>query len=694
MSKFVKTLVAFSAMALVLGVALAPAPAAAQTAAELETIIASLESQVAALMAQLGGSNTGSGGTTFNFTRNLTLGSTGEDVRQLQQFLNNNGFSVAASGPGSPGLESTYFGNLTKSALAAFQVANGISPAVGYFGPITRSAISLMIPVGSGTGSGTGTLPAGCTSTAGYSSTTGVKCDSTGGTSAPVGLEGGAGSINDVDYVSGINNEEVGEGEDDQEVAGIRIEADDGSDIEITAVNLNFSKSTGATHDFRKYADEVSIWLDGEELARLDGDEFTDDNGYDKTVTLDLGGVIDAGEKGDLVVKVSGINNMDSADEGDTWTLEFESVRFKDGSGAIISDSSTGDINDGAGRSFTFNSFAAAADVELKAAKSSDSPDSQVINVDDTNDTDDVELLVFTLEAKGSDIEIKDLPINFATSTGGTATTLAHVASAVYLEIDGTKFSELSSAAVVGSAGATVTFDDIDMTIEEGDKVTVRVLADIEDTGANFVDGDQLTASYTASNRASADIEDETGEDLPDADKTGTALGDAQAFYDVGVVASDFSWSYSVAEGETADDDVGTFTLKFTVEAFDGTIYVSTSSVVTDASTIAGASILQHLYRVTDGGTATLTDVTDDLAFSTGDGASSDSTTGNITLADGESTDITINVYRNNNSGPTNDGSFRTYLEAIGWSTTNTGSAYNFYTFDLDDWYTDAKYIN
>jgi peptidoglycan hydrolase-like protein with peptidoglycan-binding domain len=660
MSKFVKTLVAFSAVALVLGVALAPAPAAAQTAAELQALIASLQQQIAALTAQLGGSNTGSGGTTFNFTRDLTLGSTGEDVRQLQQFLNSKGFSVAASGAGSPGMESTYFGNLTKSALAAFQAANGINPPVGYFGPITRSAISLMVPVGSGTGTGTGT-----------------GTGSTGTT-----LSGGAGSINDVDYVSGINNEEVGEGEDDQEVAGIRIEADDGSDIEITAVNLNFSKSTGATSDFRKYADEVSIWLDDEELARLDGDEFTDDNGYDKTVTLDLGGVIDAGEKGDLVVKVSGINNMDSADEGDTWTLEFESVRFRDGSGAIISDSSTGDINDATGRSFTFNSFAAAADVELKAAKSSDSPDSQVINVDDTNDTDDVELLVFTLEAKGSDIEIKDLPINFATSTGGTATTLAHVASAVYLEIDGTKFSELSSAAVVGASGATVTFDDIDMTIDEGDKVTVRVLADIEDTGANFVDGDQLTASYTASNRASADIEDETGEDLPDADKTGTALGDALAFYDVGIMVTNFSTSASVATDDGNNDDTGTFKISFTVEAFDGTVYVSTSTTATTQTT-APAVTTDNTYIIALGGTAT-TSTSDIVDYTTSDGASLTSSVGNLELGDGESTDIEIIVTRTN-TGPTNAGLYQLLLKGIGWATTDIGSGYNNYRFDLED---------
>ena len=80
--------------------------------------------------------------TTYYFTRDLTLTSTGEDVRQLQIFLNASGYTVANTGAGSPGSETTYFGTLTRAALARYQAANGISPAVGYFGPITRAHIN------------------------------------------------------------------------------------------------------------------------------------------------------------------------------------------------------------------------------------------------------------------------------------------------------------------------------------------------------------------------------------------------------------------------------------------------------------------------------------------------------------------------------------------------------------------------
>jgi len=79
--------------------------------------------------------------TTATLTRNLSVGMTGEDVRTLQKILNARGYQVALSGAGSFGYESTYFGPATKAAVIRFQVARSITPAVGYVGPITRTAL-------------------------------------------------------------------------------------------------------------------------------------------------------------------------------------------------------------------------------------------------------------------------------------------------------------------------------------------------------------------------------------------------------------------------------------------------------------------------------------------------------------------------------------------------------------------------
>lgn len=74
-------------------------------------------------------------------TRDLYYGVVSEDVRTLQKFLNVSGFQVAATGGGSLGNETQKFGPATQKALVKFQAANGIKPATGYYGPITRATI-------------------------------------------------------------------------------------------------------------------------------------------------------------------------------------------------------------------------------------------------------------------------------------------------------------------------------------------------------------------------------------------------------------------------------------------------------------------------------------------------------------------------------------------------------------------------
>jgi len=124
------------------------APAFAQTsAADLQAQITQLLALIQTLQAQLAAQAGGAVAPSYSFTRSLTVGSVGADVKALQQWLNANGYTVAASGAGSVGKETTYFGALTKAAVAKYQAAKGITPAVGYFGPKTRAAVAAAAPV-------------------------------------------------------------------------------------------------------------------------------------------------------------------------------------------------------------------------------------------------------------------------------------------------------------------------------------------------------------------------------------------------------------------------------------------------------------------------------------------------------------------------------------------------------------------
>jgi len=76
------------------------------------------------------------------FDHDLFFGMLDEDVRKLQQYLNNNGFKLAESGPGSQGQETARFGAITLEALRKFQTAYNIKLGFGYFGPSTRNVIN------------------------------------------------------------------------------------------------------------------------------------------------------------------------------------------------------------------------------------------------------------------------------------------------------------------------------------------------------------------------------------------------------------------------------------------------------------------------------------------------------------------------------------------------------------------------
>jgi len=111
------------------------------------------ESPVKILSVTLSGSTTNvvNTGTTvptaakYVFKRNLSVGMTGADVKELQKWFNANGFKVAANGAGSPGKETNFFGAATRAAVIKFQKANGLTPANGSFNTATRKVLNAIL---------------------------------------------------------------------------------------------------------------------------------------------------------------------------------------------------------------------------------------------------------------------------------------------------------------------------------------------------------------------------------------------------------------------------------------------------------------------------------------------------------------------------------------------------------------------
>jgi hypothetical protein len=573
----------------------------------------------------------------------LRVGSTGAEVMCLQTI-------VGATADGR-------FGPLTKASVMAWQSGHNLV-ADGVVGPLTKAAMGTV---------STGTLPAGCVSTSGYSPTTGDKCDGSDDDSTGGPLTGGAGSVSSYELMS-FSSEEVGEDEEDVDVAGLKIEADDGSDLELMAVRLNFDQGTANNDNFDEYITEVALMLDGEEFARVDADAFDEDNDYEKTISLDSGAVIKAGETGELTVALTGVGNIDSNDDGETWTVDFEQIRFADADGTVISeDPSTGT------ESFTVELFASATDVELKASLTDGEDEineGHVVDVDDTEDTEGIEVLAFDYDVEGdSDIDLDSLEVDF-TSAETTGNDPDDLVTQACLWMDGEEVScETFLTTDADDSAEAIVFDQLDLTLAAGDTYAFVVKVDSVSTGDALDNADTLQATLDVSE---TEADDESGEQLAAGDLTGSAVAEAVGFYASGIMVEFVSSDVDIVNSDTATiPDRGTFTIVFKVTAFDTDAYVDGTAIADEA----GGATYQNI--VVDGGVGT------GVLDSAAEGALNDT----FLVEDGTSETFTLTM-----DAAGTDAFASAALESVLWATSAIDGD-QVYSFNMGDYETDSIFL-
>lgn len=616
-----------------------------QTQKEALMALGFTSSQIAALEGlSMGGGSSCSG--SYVHTMTLKVGSKGSQVAAMQSV-------VGATADGN-------FGPMTKSKVMAFQSSKGLV-ADGVVGPATGAAL------------------------ANASANCGNNGGSDNGSSGSADLNGDFGSINDVNELSQYNNEEVGEGQDDITVLGFEVEADNDGDIMIQSVKVSFD-STGNTgsDNLDDYVSEVTVWFKGKQVGSADVDEFSENgNVFSKTIALNNTAVVRADDTEKFMVAVSASNTFDSSDiSGDSWTVDVDSLRFVDGSGVVTTE--TGYDLDGMDVAINFVSYSAAADTELKISTDSDSPEADVVIVDDSSSTDDVVLLKGKLRLEGtSDVVIDEFPVTFSP----VGANINVIAESLKLVIDGEEYTE-SVASISDGTSGTVTFDNLDFDMNAGDTIEFEVLADITDLdGSTFAEGDSLEANVTSDNRDLMDVENEEGDQLSDSsEKSGTANGEAQEFRTEGVMVSLVSTSTSVTAGNSSNDDLGKFIIKYKVKAIGDSVYVSSAAAA--SLTTAGDGTVAGVER---SGTATVGGVSVTVVNTTDDDQTAN---GNYLIEEGEEEtfEMTVTVQL-----PTagSAGQYRALLRAVDWSTSDdaviSGTGY---TSNLDSFKTSYEALN
>lgn len=513
-------------------------------------------------------------------TVNLTVGSTGAAVTCLQQTLIGAGYSIPAGATG-------YFGMQTKAAVAAWQAAVGISPAAGYFGPISRAALG-----GSGTVStgGTSSVP-GCAAGAMYSSTTGQACwtsstvpgcaagamfssttgQACGSGSSMGGSLSGSGRLTNVSSFGDVESD-LKEGDPTTAVVGEEMDAT-GGDVAIQRVDVTFdlSASTGSVN-LDRYVSDVSVWLNGTKLATMDASAGDKTSGS-RIWTLrfsGLNGVIKSGTTGDLVVKVTPLDSIGTNEDGQTVTASLlaDSIRAVGADG--ISDTYVSTANN---QTFTVSS---ATDGTLTVTEAGDDPKASQIAVGSSTTTG-VKLLSFNMKAKNQDITVTDLKAGFGTSDNN----LNDVVSRVMLM----KGSTVLSTKTVGTGTyGTVTFTNIDQTIAKDDTVNYTIVADIKGDDS-YSDGTTLMASTTAGTNNGWDVSDADGNTV---NPSAAVVGNTMTLTATGVSVAKGDFTTDVTAGLAGGGDVGTYTMPFTVTAGDNDVFIG--SVQTRALTPSGSA--------------------------------------------------------------------------------------------------------
>lgn len=626
-----KLFVAFVATAMLFTLA---TPAKAQTAAELQAQINTLMAQIAALSGTPASSSAA-----CTFTRSLTIGSEGADVKCLQDAMTPTYFNNAGGSTG-------YFGPVTAAAVAAWQTANGIAPAVGFFGPMSQAKFAMTAPT-------TPTTP-----------TTPGSDDSDDDDDSSTGLSGEA-TLDSFDIEDG-DDTEIEEGQEAESVLEFVVNFEDG-DAEITRLDVELD--TDATDDIWDVLSEVTLSVDGEVVETIDASD--EDSYQSDDMTLRISGLnIVAMEDEDTTITL-GVTVQGNLDDNDqTVTVDVTGMRFVDGDDVTTTETEANLETAGAAAN-TFDIDAEGSEDELIVKSATSDPDADTLVIDDqTTKSDWYTVFAFDLDTDDStnDIELNNVGVQLTVAE--TSDDVDNVVQDAELVIDGEVYDDFDWSVTTGTS-MTLDFDiDGDHTIDAGDRVTAELKVRFYGVGSGVDEGTTLVAS------ASTSVFDVEGAD--DVTTTGGATGETHTLRSAGVMVD--AASVESEESTQGDNDTtGIFELTFDVTALEGDFYINDIASSSATAVLAGVDFDVEGPGAVTSATGVISSTAED-------------TSGAFLVREGETETFTLTVTID--AGTT--GQHRVILNEV-WFSTNSGGITSAETVTLTpaaDYRTDYENIN
>ena len=476
----------------------------------------------------------------------LRVGSRGEAVKNVQ---------IVVGATPVDGI----FGNITKAKVMAWQASNGLV-ADGLFGAMSKAKANTgTVPVVGGTLCPNGMLLSN-------------NCNAPE-TTTPSTLKGAEGDITVTKFTSGTETK-INEGKSEKAL-GIRIKADNGSDVAINTMRVvidNPIVDSGETTRLERYIDGINIYQGSKKVGSADVSEFSRNSAtYTKSVSLS-NAVVKADGDEKFYVEIIANTTISSELQNNKWDVSVDSVRFTDAMGVVTTENS---FSPAIKAQFNFGS--ATENDKITSTSSSSNPEATTLKVSTSGTSDEHMVLAFRLRADkdSSDLNVLTLPILVETGTS----VVEDVVSEVYFKI-GSKVYDDYTLVDGDTDEATYKFeiDEGALEIYADETVEIKVYAKFMRAGlsSTYVTGETVKFSF---DRTGMVVENTNGDSVSTTDVS-NRNGNLMTLSTSSTTVTGVTTSSTV----DSDNKVATYTFNFSVDADGADVVLNSSTIVATVS--------------------------------------------------------------------------------------------------------------